>query len=64
MTPDVMHLVDCAPADDLDTWDWTALKDEDIWVTHGDTVKQAGVCLSDSFDCKPLNITEKTQHKL
>ncbi|KAG0699211.1 hypothetical protein DFH29DRAFT_1015572 [Suillus ampliporus] len=74
MTPDIMHLagnlsdlllslwratIDCAPADDVDTWDWAILKDEDTWIAHGDAVEQAGVYLPGSFDRKPRNIAEK-----
>ncbi|KAG0694270.1 hypothetical protein DFH29DRAFT_815528 [Suillus ampliporus] len=51
--------IDCAPADDVDTWDWAILKDEDTWIAHGDAVEQAGVYLPGSFDRKPRNIAEK-----
>ncbi|KAJ8580047.1 hypothetical protein M405DRAFT_855068 [Rhizopogon salebrosus TDB-379] len=74
MTTDTMHLaanlsdllialwrgtLDCGPSDDVDTWDWAVLRDEDTWTAHGKAVENAGPYLPASFDRKPCNISEK-----
>ncbi|KAG2049518.1 hypothetical protein BDR06DRAFT_893552 [Suillus hirtellus] len=57
MTTDIMHLagnlsdlllvlwhgtMDCAPTDNMDTWDWTILCDGDGWIAHRKAVEDAG----------------------
>ncbi|KIJ57914.1 hypothetical protein HYDPIDRAFT_184253 [Hydnomerulius pinastri MD-312] len=74
MTADIMHLagllsdllitlwrgtIKCAPSDDINTWDWAVLKDEDTFTAHGAAVEDAGHHLPGSFDTKPRNIAEK-----
>jgi hypothetical protein len=74
MTTDIMHLagnlsdlllalwrgtMDCAPTDDVETWDWAVLCDGDGWIAHGKAVEDAGPYLPGSFDRKPRNIAEK-----
>ncbi|KAG1747507.1 hypothetical protein EDD22DRAFT_958220 [Suillus occidentalis] len=74
MTTDIMHLaanlsdlllslwrgtLDCGPSDDIETWDWAVLMDEDAWTIHGAAVENAGPYLPTSFDRKPCNISEK-----
>ncbi|KAG1745052.1 uncharacterized protein EDB91DRAFT_1246564 [Suillus paluster] len=51
--------MDCAPTDNVDTWDWAVLRDEDGWIAHGKAVEVAGPYLPGSFDRKPQNIAEK-----
>lgn len=74
MTSDTMHLeallaelmlalwrgsIPCMDTDDIATWDWAVLRDEQVWQAHGRTVKEAGGYLPGSFDAKPRNIAEK-----
>jgi hypothetical protein len=74
MTTDSMHLagnlsdlllslwrgtMDCGTTDDIGTWDWAVLRDDDTWCAHGDAVEKAGLYLPGSFDRKPRNIAEK-----
>jgi hypothetical protein len=74
MTTDIMHLagnlsdlllalwrgtLDCGVSDDVETWDWAVLRDDDLWTAHGKAVEIAGPYLPGSFDRKPRNIMEK-----
>ena len=74
MATDIMHLagnlsdllisiwrgsMDCAPTDNIATWDWAVLRDEDVWKAHGCSVEDAGSAIPGSFDAKPRNIAEK-----
>ncbi|KAG2349710.1 hypothetical protein BDR05DRAFT_972677 [Suillus weaverae] len=74
MTTDIMHLVgnlsdlllvlwcgtmNCAPTDNINTWDWAILCDGDSWIAHGKAMEDAGPYFPGSFDWKPQNIAEK-----
>lgn len=74
MTTDIMHLaanisdlmlllwrgdLACMPSDDIASWDWAVLRDEQIWQAHGHAVEAAGQYLPGSFDTKPRNIAAK-----
>ena len=74
MTTDLMHLVanitellitlwrgsiTCAPTDNVDTWDWAVLRDEQVWQNHGLAVERAGQYIPGSFDAKPRNIAQQ-----
>ncbi|KAF8833175.1 hypothetical protein BDN67DRAFT_1017858 [Paxillus ammoniavirescens] len=52
-------LISCANTDDVATWPWAVLSDDDIWKAHGEAVHNAGRHISGSFDAKPRNIAEK-----
>ncbi|KAJ8579693.1 hypothetical protein M405DRAFT_712474, partial [Rhizopogon salebrosus TDB-379] len=51
--------LDCGVSDDVETWDWAVLRDDDLWTAHGKAVEAAGPYLPGSFDRKPRNIMEK-----
>jgi hypothetical protein len=51
--------IDCVTTDDITTWDWVILCDNDAWQAHGKTVEKAGPYLPGSFNVKPRNIAEK-----
>ncbi|KIK81510.1 hypothetical protein PAXRUDRAFT_15206 [Paxillus rubicundulus Ve08.2h10] len=67
MTTDVMHLtgnlsdlllslwcgtLSVSPNDDKSTWDWAMFKDNDLWISHGEDVKKAGVHLPGVQQCQ------------
>ncbi|KAG2073319.1 hypothetical protein BDR04DRAFT_1116451 [Suillus decipiens] len=51
--------MDCAPTDNVNTWDWAVLCDGDGWIAHRKAVEATGPYLPGSFDRKPQNIAEK-----
>lgn len=74
MTTNIMHLtanlsdfllslwcgtLDCRPSDNIKTWDWAVLMDEDAWTIHEAVVENAGPYLPTSFDRKLCNISKK-----
>ena len=74
MMPNIMHLaanlsellislwqgtISCMGSDDIETWDWAVLQDEQLWQAHGRAVEAAGRYLPGSFDAKPRNIAKK-----
>ncbi|KAF9223047.1 hypothetical protein BS17DRAFT_796200 [Gyrodon lividus] len=64
---DIMHLagnlsdllISCATMDDVITWRWAILSDDNIWKVHGKAIHNAGQHIPRSFDAKPRNIAEK-----
>ncbi|KIK85613.1 hypothetical protein PAXRUDRAFT_152663, partial [Paxillus rubicundulus Ve08.2h10] len=81
ITTDIMHLagnisnllitlwcgtMDCGVNDNTDSWDWTVLKDPDVWIEHGKDVSEAGYHLPRSYDHKPYNIAKNinSQYKM
>ncbi|KIK73653.1 hypothetical protein PAXRUDRAFT_177850, partial [Paxillus rubicundulus Ve08.2h10] len=51
--------MDCGVNNNTDSWDWTVLKDPDVWIEHGKDISEAGYHLPRSYDHKPCNIAEK-----
>lgn len=45
--------------DDKVLWDWAVVHDEEVWTAHGQAVKNTGMYVPGSFDCKLHNIAEK-----
>lgn len=74
MTPDIMHLtanlsdlfislwrgtITCMNSNDINTWDWAVLHNEQVWKAHSRAIEEAGCYLPGSFGTKPHNIEEK-----
>lgn len=74
MTTDIMHLagnistllielwrgtMKCERTDNIESWDWAVLRDENVWKAHGRAVEEAGYLLPTCFDTRPRNIAEK-----
>ncbi|CDO70170.1 hypothetical protein BN946_scf185009.g21 [Trametes cinnabarina] len=49
----------CDKTDDISTWDWACLADNDTWEAHGHLVSQATQYLPGSFGRPPRNPAEK-----
>ncbi|KIK80268.1 hypothetical protein PAXRUDRAFT_159097 [Paxillus rubicundulus Ve08.2h10] len=45
--------------DDVATWQWAVLSDDNIWKAHGEAIHNAGWHIPGLFDTKPHNIAEK-----
>ncbi|KIK81521.1 hypothetical protein PAXRUDRAFT_123733, partial [Paxillus rubicundulus Ve08.2h10] len=41
--------IDCAPTDNIATWQWAVLKDHNVWQVHGEAVNNAGPHIPGSF---------------
>lgn len=48
----------CSPTDNVDTWDWACLRDEEVWESHGRLVAEATKYLPGSFGRPPRNPAE------
>ena len=74
MMSDIMHLtanvsnllislwwgtITCMNSDDIDTWDWAVLCDEQVWKAHDRAVREPECYLPGSFGIKPHNIEDK-----